>query len=100
VAQNVFLAAHTALARFRGEASYRTWLFAIARKQCLKEIKHASRQQIPSLQTVETQVSPESVMLELEEAALWEQRLAQLSRLLQRLKKRERDVVMMYYYIG
>lgn len=100
VAQNVFLAAHTALARFRGEASYRTWLFAIARKQCLKEMKRASRHQMPSRQATETQASTECVMLELEEETLWEQRQAQLSRLLQRLKKRERDLVMMYYYMG
>ncbi len=100
VAQNVFLAAHTALARFRGEASYRTWLFAIARKQCLKEVKWASRRPMPSWHEAESEASTESVMLELEDKALWEQRQAQLSRLLQRLKKRERDIVMMYYYMG
>ncbi len=100
VAQNVFLAAHTALARFRGESSYRTWLFAIARKQCLKEAKRAAPRRVPSWHQTESEASTETVMLELEEEALWEQRQAQLSRLLQRLKKRERDIVMMYYYMG
>lgn len=103
VAQNVFLAAYTAMGRFRGEASVRTWLFAIARRQCWKAMKQARRQEVlpspsPSLQPQEMQTSPEHDLLELEEEALWQRRQDQLSHGLQRLKKRERDVLMMYYY--
>jgi RNA polymerase sigma-70 factor (ECF subfamily) len=43
VAQEVFLGAYTAMPRFRGEASVRTWLFAIARKQCLKARRDRQR---------------------------------------------------------
>jgi RNA polymerase sigma-70 factor (ECF subfamily) len=34
LAQEVFIAAYRALPRFRGEASVRTWLYAIARRKC------------------------------------------------------------------
>jgi|SRR5882724_4261952 RNA polymerase sigma-70 factor (ECF subfamily) len=43
VAQEVFLAAYIAMPRFRQEASLRTWLFAIARKQCLKALRDRRR---------------------------------------------------------
>jgi RNA polymerase sigma-70 factor (ECF subfamily) len=39
IAQEVFLGAYTAMPRFRQEASIRTWLLAIARKQCLKVLR-------------------------------------------------------------
>ncbi len=103
VAQNVFLAAYTAMARFRGEASVRTWLFAIARRQCWKAMKQSGRhetllQRAP--QPPDTQTSPEHDLLKLEEEALWASRRSRLSYALQQLKKRERDVLMMYYYTG
>jgi RNA polymerase sigma-70 factor (ECF subfamily) len=43
VAQEVFLGAYTALPRFRREASIRTWLLAIAHKQCLKALRDRRR---------------------------------------------------------
>jgi RNA polymerase sigma-70 factor, ECF subfamily len=43
VAQEVFLAAYAAMPRFRREASLRTWLLAIARKQCLKALRDCRR---------------------------------------------------------
>lgn len=43
VAQNVFLAAYQAMPHFRYQASIRTWLFAIARKQCLKALRDSRR---------------------------------------------------------
>ena len=45
VAQEVFLGAYAALPRFRREASVRTWLLAIARKQCLKALRDRRRRQ-------------------------------------------------------
>jgi RNA polymerase sigma-70 factor (ECF subfamily) len=39
VAQEVFLGAYQAMPKFRQQASIRTWLFAIARKQCLKALR-------------------------------------------------------------
>jgi RNA polymerase sigma factor (sigma-70 family) len=43
VAQEVFLAAYRAMPHFRREAPLRTWLWAIARKQCLKALRDARR---------------------------------------------------------
>jgi RNA polymerase sigma-70 factor, ECF subfamily len=43
VAQEVFLGAYAAMPRFRREASVRTWLLAIARKQCLKALRDRGR---------------------------------------------------------
>jgi RNA polymerase sigma-70 factor, ECF subfamily len=43
IAQEVFLGAYTAMPRFRQEASIRTWLLAIARKQCLKALRDRQR---------------------------------------------------------
>lgn len=43
IAQEVFLAAFRAMPHFRRQASIRTWLFAIARKQCLKTIRNRRR---------------------------------------------------------
>jgi RNA polymerase sigma-70 factor, ECF subfamily len=46
VAQEVFLGAYAALPRFRREASVRTWLLAIARKQCLKALRDRRRRHL------------------------------------------------------
>ena len=43
IAQEVFLGAYAAMPRFRQEASVRTWLVAIARKQCLKALRDRRR---------------------------------------------------------
>lgn len=43
VAQDVFLAAYKAMPAFRQHASVRTWLLAIARKQCLKALRDRQR---------------------------------------------------------
>jgi RNA polymerase sigma-70 factor, ECF subfamily len=45
VAQEVFLGVYAAMPRFRQEASVRTWLLAIARKQCLKALRDRRRRQ-------------------------------------------------------
>ena len=43
LAQETFLRAVSALPRFRGESSVRTWLLAIARHVCLDELRARSR---------------------------------------------------------
>ena len=43
VAQDVFIAAYKAMPRFQHKASVRTWLFSIARKQCLQAIRNSGR---------------------------------------------------------
>ena len=42
-AQDIFLDAYKAMARFRQQASVRTWLFAIARKKCLQVRRNRDR---------------------------------------------------------
>ena len=82
VAQNVFIAAYSAMARFRGDASIRTWLFAIARNQCLKARKQISKQAShrevgrQSTSSSEVEPSPEYLWIESEDDILWEQRQA------------------------
>jgi len=46
ITQEVFLGAYAAMARFRQDASICTWLFAIARKQCLKALRDRRRPRI------------------------------------------------------
>jgi RNA polymerase sigma-70 factor (ECF subfamily) len=43
LAQSTFLRAWTALPRFRGDASARTWLLAIARRVCADHVRGATR---------------------------------------------------------
>ena len=43
MAQEIFLAAYQAMPHFRHDASIRTWLFAIARKQCLQASRNLYR---------------------------------------------------------
>jgi RNA polymerase sigma-70 factor (ECF subfamily) len=42
--QETFLRAFRALPGFRGESSARTWLLSIARRVCMDELRHRSRQ--------------------------------------------------------
>lgn len=43
VAQEVFLDAYRAMPRFRQQSSVRTWIFAIARKKCLQNLRNRER---------------------------------------------------------
>jgi RNA polymerase sigma-70 factor (ECF subfamily) len=58
VAQETFLRAMRALARFRGQATPRTWLFAIAHRACMDELRGRYRrgrrdQRLAGLSTAE-----------------------------------------------
>ena len=53
LAQNVFLAVQRKIGQFRGHAAFQTWLFAIARNECLMELRRLSRHLPPlSLDTL------------------------------------------------
>lgn len=41
--QDVFLRAYRALPRFRGDSTFKTWIFKIARNLCLSELRKAGR---------------------------------------------------------
>jgi RNA polymerase sigma-70 factor (ECF subfamily) len=47
VTQDVFVKAYQALARFRGEAAFRTWLLAIAHRTCLDALRRRSAEVVP-----------------------------------------------------
>ena len=72
LAQDVFLRAFRNAARFRGDASVRTWLFVIARSVLAS---HYRRRQLPSLDDIDAEadlaveVAPEQ-RLDVEEALL------------------------------
>ena len=100
IAQEVFLAVYTAMPRFRGQASVRTWLFAIARKQCLKTLRnrrrrkrlqHDQRQAIAETSHREPSLSPEEDP---------EAQLQLVKNSLGRLDKAERALLLMRYDAG
>ena len=102
VAQEVFLAAYKAMPRYRQEASIRTWLFAIARKQCLKALRDRSRKTHKQNEKQEAiargahstpQQTPEEELLEEERARL-------LNKGLGTLGKREKVPLIMRYVTG
>jgi RNA polymerase sigma-70 factor, ECF subfamily len=100
VAQDVFLAAYRAMPRFRRQASVRTWLFAIARKQCLKVLRNRRRrshlehdQQSTIAATAHR--APPPVPEEDPEA-----RVRRVQHSLQQLDKTERALLMMRYDAG
>jgi RNA polymerase sigma-70 factor (ECF subfamily) len=43
LAQDVFIRVHQALPRFRGDSSFRTWLYRIARNRCFSELRQRGR---------------------------------------------------------
>ena len=100
IAQEVFLAAHKALPRFRQQASVRTWLFAIARYQCLKALRNSRRRRRLELERRETIAAaahrnvPDSLQQDPElQLRLVRQGLA-------RLGKHERALLLMRYDTG
>lgn len=102
VAQEVFLAAYKAMPHFRQQASVRTWLFTIARKQCLQALRdrsrkarkhHEDREAIVERAHVYQQKTPEERLLEEEELKLLEHGLSKLG-------KKERAPLIMRYETG
>ncbi len=100
LAQDVFLAAFRAMSGYRGEASVRTWLFAIARKQCYKALRkrrqrgriEREKQEIIAEQVHRTPTgSPEENL----ETEFWRIRQG-----LNRLDKGERSLLLMRYDTG
>ena len=100
VAQEVFLAAYRAMPGFRGHASIRTWVFAIARKQCLKMRRDRGRrrrleqaQQHTIATTVHRQPPPA-------EGDNPEVRLRLVQHGLTQLDKAQRALLLMHYDTG
>lgn len=100
VAQEVFLAAYQAMPSFRGQASVRTWLFAIARKQCLKVLRNRGRRShlehdqqyaIAAMAHRDPPTPPGEDP---------EARVRRVQQSLQQLEKTERSLLMMRYDTG
>jgi RNA polymerase sigma-70 factor (ECF subfamily) len=107
VAQKVFLAAWDALPRFEQRSTVRTWLFAIARRQCLRHLGirgrltrlyERCRDDIMRISQPDAPDSPEVERLDSEAEALAQQRLMQLPHSLKQLRTQDRKLLMMRYY--
>ena len=100
VAQEVFLGAYAAMPRFRQEASVRTWLLAIARKQCLRALRdrrrrrHLEETQRQVIAREAHQVPPDPAE---EDPELRRQRVRQA---LDQLGAAERTVLLLRYETG
>lgn len=100
VAQQVFTEAHRDLARFRGEATLRTWLIGIAHHRCADAIKaRARRSSKIQLDTegIDDHVAPDEAPAErLDQARL----VAALEDCLQELSPEIRETVLLRFLSG
>jgi RNA polymerase sigma-70 factor (ECF subfamily) len=94
-AQETELRAFRAIRNFRGDASFRTWLFAIGDRQChdlaRKRSRHILGEHLRSL--IEIHEENLAKTDHADEAA------ETVSKLLSRLPRRERDVLMLRFYL-
>jgi RNA polymerase sigma-70 factor, ECF subfamily len=106
VAQEVFVAACRGLPGFRGDSRILTWVFSIARNQCLRHqgrgwriaamLAH-NRDAIRMSVHPNPPDSPDEQLVKIEAEALEKQ---QLEGSLRKLHKKDRDLLMMRYYEG
>lgn len=96
VLQEVMLAAWHGAARFRGEASVSTWLFAIARHHALKARQH--RVQLSTIHALEDQIA-ESRPSPAETVEQHEHR-AEVHAALAQLPAQQREVIELMFYHG
>ena len=99
VAQEVFAAAWEALPDFRRESSLRTWIFVIAHHRCANRRRTIGRfRRIFSQGIDETVEEAQPDPADLPEAAVIKRQQAeQVRRALGRLRRKERDLLTMYY---
>jgi RNA polymerase sigma factor (sigma-70 family) len=97
LAQEVFIKAYKALASFRGQSSFSTWLYKIAYRTCLdwkrsndREWRHRST----AVYTENDWVTPDTP----EHAALQKEASAELDENLNSLGEPYRSVVQLYYF--
>jgi RNA polymerase sigma-70 factor (ECF subfamily) len=95
VVQETFLAAHGALASYRGEGSIRSWLFGIARRQCARHLERRRRHQ-RKLEVVPDDPSatgPDGRFTR-------KQRAVAVRDALERIKPSEREALLLRYQAG
>ena len=94
--QETFLAAHRAIAQFRGEGRVFSWLVSIARHICVRRIERRARQE-RRLLLVHDVGDDEGSPLELAERR---RRARSVRRALADLKPSERDILLLRYQAG
>ena len=106
IAQEVFIKAFQSIKRFRGQASFYTWLYRIAVNSCITFIKRAKRQRFINYETIdETLVSSEileyfTAKTKAEKGALLKELQEKLNEALQKLSPKHRIVVILHEVEG
>jgi RNA polymerase sigma-70 factor (ECF subfamily) len=99
VAQEVFVAAWEALPDFRRDSSLRTWIFVIAHHRCANRRRTLGRFARMFSQGIDEAVAQAPAdPADLPEAAVMQRQQAeQVQRALGKLRRKERDLLTMYY---
>lgn len=106
ITQEVFIKAFQSIKRFRGQASFYTWLYRIAVNSCITFIKRAKRQRFINYETIdETLVSSEileyfTAKTKAEKGALLKELQEKLNEALQKLSPKHRIVVILHEVEG
>jgi len=95
-AQEVLIAAHRAMTKYRGEGSVRSWLFGIARRKCARKLETRIRRErrLRLVHDAEGEVELPDRTVELR------RRADRVRAALERLKPSERDAVVLRYQAG
>ena len=95
-AQEVLLAAHGAMAGYRGDGSVRAWLFGIARRKCARKVETRIRRErrLRLVHDAGGEAEPPDRALELRRRAV------KVRGALEQLKPSERDAVVLRYQGG
>jgi len=98
LAQETFVRAFQGLQRFRGSASFRTWLYRIALNLCIDHRRklRASRGTHSSLQEAEAQLGPLLAPPDPDRALSQEELADQVQRAIRSLPERLRNVTVLY----
>ena len=106
IAQEVFIKAFQSIKRFRGQASFYTWLYRIAVNSSITFIKRAKKQRFINYETIdETLVSSEileyfTAKIKTEKGALLKELQEKLNEALQKLSPKHRIVVILHEVEG
>ena len=106
IAQEVFIKAFQSIKRFRGQASFYTWLYRIAVNSSITFIKRAKKQRFINYETIdETLVSSEileyfTAKTKTEKGALLKELQEKLNEALQKLSPNHRIVVILHEVEG
>ena len=106
IAQEVFIKAFQSIKRFRGQASFYTWLYRIAVNSSITFIKRAKKQRFINYETIdETLVSTEileyfTAKTKTEKGALLKELQEKLNEALQKLSPKHRIVVILHEVEG